>query len=191
MWIEQVILRRIHSERAGMLMTFPLYLACHLRYAANRIMHAFCVTSCLLYALHRHHPLPRPNRVFPVGDTVSDTLLHMWKGNSGVWTWFCWHCLQFICKSGLRDIGRPKKKRTKQQTWWTKHVILKRWLSSPDGDWQCRGCQKHIRRGRMSGRKPERERDYSKERVGGEEERKDGVGGYNRAQGYTEETRWQ
>lgn len=38
--------------------------------------------------------------------------------------------------------------------------------------------KKHIRRGRVSGRKPEREKDYGKERVGGKEERKDGVGGY-------------
>lgn len=48
----------------------------------------------------------------------------------------------------------------------------------------------------MSGRETERERDYSKERVGGEEERQDegGIGTdtlYCRAQGNTKEKRWQ
>lgn len=34
--------------------------------------HIFCVISCFLRALARRHPLPKLNRLFPVGENASD-----------------------------------------------------------------------------------------------------------------------
>lgn len=72
-WIQQVTIWKIHSERVGTLTMFLLCDCCFLWSAVNKTLRCpqrvFCVISP---ALCRCHLLPKPNRECPINENVSD-----------------------------------------------------------------------------------------------------------------------